>query len=201
MRISIDNKGKKESFTLINSWNDVTVEKYARLVKYHELSGAQQSLHTIGLFTNIPKKLIKQLDVISLASILSTINELQSKDSEVYTHTFKHEGVEYGIIPDLSAITLGEYADLETFLAGELIDNLCDIASVLFRPVTERYEGGYSVESYDLQSAKIRSKSFKTLSVSQVQSALVFFWNLGSGLLASSGLSSMEVIQEEVIRR
>ena len=197
MNISIDNKGKKESFTLINSWKDVTVEKYARLVKYHELSGSQQALHTIGLFTNIPKKLIKQLDVISLAGILSTINQLQSQNTEVYTHTFKHEGVEYGIIPDLSAITLGEYADLETFLSGELVDNLCDIASVLFRPVTETYEGGYSVESYDLQSAKIRAKAFKTLSVSQVQSALVFFWSLGSALLAASGLYSMVLIQEE----
>ena len=196
MRISIDNKGNKESFTLINSWKDVTIEKYARLVKYHELSGAQQSLHTIGLFTDIPKKLIKQLDVISLASILSTINELQSKNTDVYTHTFKHEGIDYGIIPDLSAITLGEYADIETFLSGELVDNLCDIAAVLFRPVTETYEGGYSVEAYDLQSAKIRAKAFKTLSVSQVQSALVFFWNLGSGLLASSGLFSMDLIQE-----
>jgi len=178
----------------------VTVEKYARLVKYHELSGAQQSLHTIGLFTNIPKKLIKQLDVISLASILSTINDLQSKNTDVYTHTFKHDGVEYGMIPDLSAITLGEYADLETFLSRDLVDNLSDIAAVLFRPVTERYEGGYSVEAYDLQSAKIRAKAFKTMSVSQVQSALVFFWSFASGLLAASGLFSMDLIQEEVKR-
>ena len=197
MNISIDNKGKKESFTLIDSWKDVTIEKYARLVKYQELSGSQQSLHTIGLFTNIPKKLIKQIDVMSLGKILEIINRLQVEDTEVYTHTFKHEGVEYGIIPDLSAITLGEYADLETFLSNNITDNLCDIASVLFRPLTDRYEGGYSIESYDLQSAKKRSIAFKTLSSSQVQNALVFFWNLGSALLAASGLFSMDLIQEE----
>jgi hypothetical protein len=197
MKISIDNKGKKESFTLIDSWKDVTVEKYARLVKYQELSGSQLSLHTIGLFTNIPKKLIKQLDVMSLGKILGVINQLQVEDTAVYTHTFKHEGIEYGIIPDLSAITLGEYADIETFISNNVLDNLCDIAAVLFRPVTERYEGGYSIEAYDLQSAKKRSIAFKTLSSSQVQNALVFFWSLGSGLLAASGLCSEDLIQEE----
>ena len=181
---------------MIDSWKDVTIEKYARLVKYQELSGSQLSLHTIGLFTDIPKKLIKQIDVVSLGRVLEVINKLQVEDKQVYTHTFEHEGIEYGIIPDLSAITLGEYADLETFLGNNIIDNLCDIASVLFRPVTDRYEGGYSVEAYDLQSAKIRAKAFKTLSVSQVQSALVFFWSFASGLLAASGLYSMDLIQE-----
>ena len=201
MNISIDNKGKKESFTLINSWKDVTIEKFARLVKYQELSGAQLSLHTIGLFTDIPKKLIKQLDVVSLGKILEVINQLQVEDTEVYTLTFNHEGIDYGIIPDMSAITLGEYADIETFLSGELVDNLCDIAAVLFRPITEKYEGGYTIEAYDLQSAKKRSLSFKTLSASQVQHALVFFWNLGSGLLAASGLYSMDLIQEEMTKK
>ena len=201
MRISIDNKGKKESFKLIDSWKDVTIEKYARLVKYQELSGSQLSLHTIGLFTDIPKKLIKQIDVVSLGRVLEVINKLQVEDKQVYTHTFEHEGIEYGIIPDLSAITLGEYADLETFLGNNVIDNLCDIASVLFRPVTDRYEGGYSIEAYDLQSAKKRSKAFKTLSASQVQNALVFFWNLGNGLLAVLGLCSMDLIQEEMTKK
>ena len=197
MRISIDNKGKKESFTLINSWSDVTVEKYARLVKYYNLSGSQRSINTIGLFTDIPKKLIKQIDVISLGKILESIYELQSKHTDVYAHSFTHKGIEYGMIPDLSTITLGEYADLETFLTGELVDNLCDIASVLFRPITERYEGGYTIESYDLPSAKIRSKLFKDLSVAQVQAALVFFWSFASGLLAVSGLCS-EVREDQI---
>ena len=196
MQISLNNKGTEEKFTLISSWNDVTVENYARLVKYNELSGAQKSLHTLGLFTDIPKHLIKQIDVVSLGQMLSTINQLQQEDTEVYTHTFKHEGTEYGIIPDLSAITLGEYADIETFINRGVMDNLCDIASVLFRPIKSKDKDSYTIESYELTSAKERAKSFKTLSASQVQSALVFFWSLGNGLLATLGLYSDQIVQE-----
>mgnify|MGYP003677900953 FL=1 len=196
MQISLNNKGTEEKFTLISSWNDVTVENYARLVKYNDLSGAQKSLHTIGLFTDIPKYLIKQIDVVSLGQMLSTINQLQQQDTEVYTHTFKHEGVEYGMIPDLSAITLGEYADLETFINRDIIDNLCDIASVLFRPIKSKDKDSYTIDAYELTSAKERAKGFKTLSASQVQSALVFFWNLGSGLLATLALYSEEIVTE-----
>jgi len=196
MQISLNNKGQEEKFTLISSWKDVTVENYARLVKYNDLSGAQKSLHTIGLFTDIPKYLIKQIDVVSLGQMLSTINQLQQEDTEVYTHTFTHEGIDYGIIPDLSAITLGEYADIETFINRGVMDNLCDIASVLFRPVKSKDNDSYTIEAYDLASAKKRSESFKTLSASQVQSAMVFFWSLGSGLLATLGLFSDQIVQE-----
>ena len=196
MQISLNNKGTEEKFTLISSWNDVTVENYARLVKYNDLNGAQKSLHTLGLFTDIPKHLIKQIDVVSLGMMLANINQLQQEDTAVYNHTFKHDGVEYGMIPDLSAITLGEYADIETFINRDIIDNLCDIASVLFRPIKSKDKDSYTVEAYELTSAKERAKSFKTLSASQVQSALVFFWNLGSALLVTLGLYSEEIVQE-----
>ena len=196
MQISLNNKGTEEKFTLISSWEDVTVENYARLVKYNDLSGAQKSLHTIGLFTDIPKHLIKQIDVVSLGQVLSLINQLQQADSSVYRHVFKHEGIDYGLIPDFSAITLGEYADIETFLTKGIMDNLCEIASVLFRPVVSSDEHSYTIESYSLESAQRRAKSFKTLSASQVQSALVFFWNLGSALLATLGLYSDQIVQE-----
>ena len=196
MQISLNNKGQEEKFTLISSWKDVTVENYARLVKYNDLNGAQKSLHTLGLFTDIPKHLIKQIDVVSLGQVLSTINQLQREDTEVYTHTFKHEGIEYGMIPDLSAITLGEYADIETFISRDIIDNLCEIAAVLFRPIVNKEGNSYTIEAYELKSARQRVESFKTLSASQVQSALVFFWNLGSGLLATMGLYSDQMVLE-----
>ena len=196
MQISLNNKGTKENFTLISSWNDVTVENYARLVKYNELSGSQKSLHTLGLFTDIPKHIIKQIDVVTLGSMLSIINNLQREDTSIYRHVFKHEGVEYGLIPDLSAITLGEYADLETFISRGVMDNLCDIAAVLFRPIANKDGDAYSIEPYSLSSSKDRAIKFKTLSASQVQSALVFFWNLGSALLATLGLYSEMIVQE-----
>ena len=195
MKIEVDNRGKNESYTLIDSWNDVTVENYARLVKYNELNGSQKSLHTIGLMTDIPKMLIKQMDVVSLAGILSTIASLQAKDEDVYALTFKHEGKEYGMIPDLSKITLGEYADLETFINRGAIENLSSIAAILFRPITQWIDSTYIIEAYNLDSMKEREIAFKQLSASQVQSALVFFWSLGSGLLSSLGLSSEMLLQ------
>ena len=196
MDISIENNGKTEDYKLINSWSDVTVEKYARLVQYNKLSGSQKSLHTIALCTNIPKSLVKKLDVVSLGSILSMIQQLQEEDTDVYTTVFKHEGIRYGMIPDLSAITLGEYVDLESYITRDTIGNLCEIASILFRPIIRDDGNTYVVEAYDSNSAVLRAKTFKTLSSTQVTSALVFFWTLGSGLLKGMGLFSETLIEE-----
>ena len=34
MQVTINKDGKENKFTLINSWEDVTLETYAKLIKY-----------------------------------------------------------------------------------------------------------------------------------------------------------------------
>ena len=83
----------------------------------------------------------------------------------------------------MESITLGEYADIESFIKNGLENNLPQMMSVLYRPIIEETENGvYTIEAYD-GNISIRAEEMKKMASEQVQSALVFFWHLGNELL------------------
>ena len=183
MKIKIKKKGKVKEFKLINKWEDVTLEKWIKLVDYHKLSKSEEALETIKALSNIPKKLIKELELNDIAIIMRKISELQQKQDSSLKRIIEVDGKEYGFHPDLDDITLGEYADLETILKNDVEKNLPEAMAILYRPVTEKGENGvYTIAAYD-GNIRIRAEQMKKMSAEQVQSALVFFYHLGKGLL------------------
>ena len=52
MKIKIKKKDKVKEFKLINKWEDVTLEKWIKLVDYHKLSKSQEALETIETLKN-----------------------------------------------------------------------------------------------------------------------------------------------------
>ena len=87
---------------------------------------------------------------------------------------FELEGKEYAFHPQLEDMTLGEWADIETFIKEGLENNLHNIMAVLFRPVIERENEAYIIQAYDGNIA-VRAEKFKKMSAEQVKAALVFF--------------------------
>ena len=105
------------------------------------------------------------------------------------------DGIDYGFHPDLSEITLGEYADIESFIKEGLEKNMPEIMAILFRPVLEKKDNAYTIEAYD-GDIIMRTEAMKKMSASQVQGALFFFSNLGKELSLIMALYSMELKQE-----
>tara|TARA_R110001592_G_scaffold32244_1_gene113089 strand:+ start:635 stop:1273 length:639 start_codon:yes stop_codon:yes gene_type:complete len=199
MKVKIKKEGKIESFNLINSWSDVTLEAWVKLTK-ETGSKTEEAEETIAALSDIPKKLIKELPLRDAAIIMGKIAELQSEQDTVLKKVFEIDGVEYGMHPNLDDITLGEYADLETFIKNGIEDNMPEIMAVLFRPVTERNGEAYTIGAYD-GNLTIRAEQFKKMSAEQVQSALVFFWHLGSEslkILPSYLMERAEEIMKEL---
>jgi hypothetical protein len=182
MKVKIKKEGKKETYNLINSWSDVTLETWIKLIDKETGSKTEEAEETIAAFSDMPKQLIKELALRDVAIIMGKVAELQSKQDTVLKKVFEIDGVEYAMHPDLSEITLGEYADLESFIKAGLEKSMPEIMAVLFRPVTERKGEAYTIEAYD-GNITIRAEEMKKMSAEQVQSALVFFWNLGTELL------------------
>ena len=89
------------------------------------------------------------------------------------------EGKEYGFHPDLSRITLGEYADIETFIKLGLEKHLPEIMSILYRPVVNKKNKVYTIKKYD-GDIDIRTELMKNMKAEDVQSSLVFFWSFVS---------------------
>ena len=196
MQIKINKEGKQQNFNLIKSWNDVTLDKWVKLINKKEKTKSQEALETISILSDIPKKVINELSVENIAVILKRIAYLQEKDNSKLKKIFKLNDIEYGFHPNLEEITLGEYADIETYLKNGIENNLTKLMAVLYRPVTERDGNNYSIEAYGTSNSRMRAEKFKKMKASDVNNALVFFWILGKELLIALQQFLMEQNQE-----
>ena len=180
MKVKIKKEGKKETFNLISSWSDVTLEKWIILVGLEKESKTKEAEETIAALSDIPRKLIKELSLRDVAIIMGKVAELQSERDTVLKKVIELDGVEYAMHPNLDDITIGEYADIESFIKDGLEKNLPELMAVLFRPVIDRGESDdvYIIEAYD-GNIKLRAEVMKKMSAEQVQSALQFFFALG----------------------
>ena len=197
MKVKIKKEGKKETYNTIDSWSDVTLEKFAELTELSKGSKAKEAEETLATLSDMPRKLIKELSLRDVSIILGKMAELQEEQETILKKIIEIDGKEYGMHPDLSEITLGEYADIETLIKEGIEDNLPELMAILFRPITAKGESEdvYDIEAYD-GKIKIRAEVMKKMSAEQVQSALVFFYGFGMVFLQTMRLYSMEQKQE-----
>jgi len=168
---------------MINSWNDVTLDKWVKLISKKEKTKSEEAVEIINTLSDIPKKLIKELGIQDIAVILKRISILQQNADSNLNRIIKINDVEYGFHPNLEEITLGEYADIETYLKNGLENNLTRLLAILYRPITEKDKDNYSIEAYGLSDSRMRAKKFETMKAVDVNNALVFFWTFVKELL------------------
>jgi hypothetical protein len=179
MKVKIKKEGEVKEFKLINSWSDVNLETWLSLIDFKEGTKTEEATKTIAALTDIPKRLVQELALSDVVNIMSKIGELQEKQDTKLKNLIEINGVEYGYHPDLSEITLGEYADIEQFMKDGIDSNLPELMSVLYRPVKRKNDNGvYIIDGYD-GDIRLRAEEMKQMSAEQVQSALVFFYNFG----------------------
>ena len=195
MKVKIKKEGKVESFKLINSWSDVTLETWLKLIDFETGTKTEEAEATLAALTDIPKQLVKELALSDVAVIMSKIGELQAKQDTKLKRIITINEVEYAFHPDLSEITLGEYADIEQFIKNGIDSSLPELMAVLYRPIKLKKNDIYIIDSYD-GDIRLRAEEMKLMSAEQVQSALFFFYNLGKVLSEIMPSFLMERLQE-----
>ena len=195
MKIKIKKQGKVKQFKLISKWEDVTLEKWLKLIDFHKGSKSEEALNTIAELSNIPKELINQLELRDVALMMSKLAELQADENSSLKRVIEIEGKRYGFHPDLDSITLGEYADLEQFIKMGVEKHLPEVMAVLYRPIVEEKENVYTIEAYD-GNISIRAEEMRKMSAEQVQSALVFFYLFVKELYLIMELSLTQELRE-----
>ena len=195
MKIKIKKEGKTKEFKLINSWSDVNLETWLKLTEFESGSKTKEAEETIAAMSDIPKQLINQLSLRDVAVIMGKIAELQAEQDSSLKRIIEKDGVEYGFHPNLDDITLGEYADIETFIKNGIEENLPEVMAVLYRPITEKKNDIYTIAAYD-GDIRMRTEEMKKMSAEQVQSALRFFFVLGKKLSEILPLYLMEMLKE-----
>jgi hypothetical protein len=182
MKVKIKKGKKTKNYKVIESWSEVTLEKWLKLVSFQEGSKADEALNTVAELSNISKKLIKELSVVDVAAIMSRISELQNRQNSSLKRIIEIEGVEYGFHPSLDRITLGEYADIETYIKLGVEKHLPEVMAILYRPIVEKKNKVYTIQKYD-GNIEIRTEIMRKMKAEEVQSALVFFWTFVKELL------------------
>ena len=175
MKVKIKKEGKVKEFKLINSWEEVTLEKWLQLIDFETGTKTEEATETIAALSDIPKQLVKELALSDVAVIMSKVGELQSKQDTKLKRIIEINDIEYGFHPDLDSISLGEYADIEQFIKNGIESNLPSLMAVLYRPIKEKKNDIYIIDAYD-GDIRMRTEEMKQMSAEQVQSALVFFY-------------------------
>jgi hypothetical protein len=194
MKVKINKDGKAKEFKLIDKWEDVTIETYSKLMTFTNGTKSSEALETLTELSNIPKELLKQLELKHIVLMLEKLSHLQSQEDTTLKNIIEINGVEYGFMPDLDSISLGQYADIETFIKNGIDKNLPELMAVLYSPIKLKKNDIYIIEPYD-GDIRLRAEEMKQMSATQVHSALVFFYHFGSVLLTTLQLSLIEVLQ------
>ena len=196
MKVKIKKKGKTKQFKLISKWEEVSLDKWLKLIEFQKGTKSEEAKETIAALSDIPKKLIKHLELKDVAAIMGAISELQSKQDSSLKRIIEIDGKRYGYHPDLESISLGEWADLESLLKEDVEKNLPEIMAVLYREIVEETDSGiYTIKAYD-GNISIRAEQMKKMAAEQVQSALVFFYTFGKELLEILPLYLMDKLKE-----
>ena len=196
MKVKIKKGVKSKEFKLINSWADVTLETWLKLIDFETGTKTEEATETIAALSDIPRQLVKELALSDVAVIMSKIGELQAKQDTDLKRLIEINDVEYGFMPDLDSISLGQYADIETFIKNGIDKNLPELMAVLYSPVKKKNDNGvYIIDAYD-GDIRLRAEEMKQMSAEQVQSALMFFFALGKVFSEILPLYLMERLKE-----
>lgn len=161
-----------------DSLNEITLEQYQKFEKLNtkENEGSTFLLQKmVEIFCNLDLKDVAEIKYKSVQEIVVHLNSIfDAKHSLI--PTFNLKGVEYGFMPVLDDMTLGEYVDLDEYLGDW--KSMHKAMSVLYRPVTFKKGHKYNIEPY-----KGVNNIMKDAPLDVVFAAMVFFWNLNNELV------------------
>ena len=184
-----------------DNWNDINIETYQKYVDIQEGKGSEKNkiIRSLALLCGTTTAIVKKMLYSDLIEIMNIIKDLveQEPNEEDFKKIFIFKDQEYGFVPNLSAISTGEYIDLEAY-TKEPIKNLHNIMSILYRPVTHKVNERYTIENYNPDEFK--EELFKDCPMDIALSSLGFFLTLGETLARSSHnyLKAHQMTQQKV---
>jgi len=180
------------------SLNEITLEQYQKFLKASEENpeGSFLDAKMVEIFCGIPLSDSYKLKMSSVQAIVDILTDMLNQ-KPAHIDKFSLDGVQYGFIPDLDEMSLGEYVDLD----GNASDwqKMHVAMNVLYRPVITSKKGKYNIKEYTADDPE----KMKDMPLGVALSSLFFFYNLGLELskhtiLSSSNQAEMEIIQEQL---
>lgn len=167
----------KVEITIPDSLSEVTLDQYQRYLKIQENNTDEKFLASkmIEIFCGVKLTDTFKMKYSDVDNICNILVDMFNEKPKLVTK-FKMKGVEYGFIPKLDDISLGEYIDLDTFLGDW--ENMHRAMSVLYRPIDKKYGDKYSIVEYEAGDGEI----MKDMPLEAAISSIIFFYHLGIDL-------------------
>jgi len=183
-----------------NQLSEITLGQYQKFLR---IQSKNQDLHfiqskMIQIFCKMDLKLVLKMKYSDVEEIVGIINKMFTQKPQLVTH-FKLHGKEYGFVPDLDALTLGEYIDIDTY--GSDFENIHIAMNVLYRPINHKWKNKYTIVKYDNK----HPEKMLDMPMDAVISSMFFFLNLGRdvGITTLKSLSKQGKIpklQDHILR-
>lgn len=164
----------KANINVPTELNEITLKQYQKFLKVQDSSKDNNFIQTkmIEIFC-----MVKPQDALSIK--LSDANRIANLISNMFEEkpdlvkSFYLGGVEYGFVPDLDEITLGEYIDLDTYMGDW--ENIHTAMNVLYRPIKQKLGDKYLIEDYNVETKDL----LLHMPMDAVFGSIIFFYRLG----------------------
>jgi len=167
----------KFELTIPSSLSEISLSQYQKFLKIQENNKESYFLQCkmIEIFCNLDAKSVRLIKLTDASRVVQILNDMFDSKPQL-VKTFELSGVEYGLIPNLDEISLGEYVDLDTYMGDW--DNMHIAMNVLYRPIKEKLGDKYLIKEYDVDA----KDKINDIPMDVVFGAVFFLYNLGIDL-------------------
>jgi hypothetical protein len=147
-------------------------QEYLSVVDNEDVQYVNKKL--IELFCGVDMDEVDSIPILEVEKVLEVLKMAFEEERELVKH-FTLRDVEFGFIPKLDNISLGEFIDLENTITDW--QEIHKAMAVLYRPVNFKKGDKYTIAPYS-PNEEIE-EIMKEMPLSATMSAMVFFYRLG----------------------
>ena len=171
----------KKTITIPEDLYDITVEQYQRIQAIPEGDEFRQVVETICILCDLTTEEVmamEQKDIQHIGGVIGGI--LDKYDDDYPVERIIELDQRYGFHPNLSRVTVAEFADIETLCKDSFEKHLPQVMGILYRPIIEQHGEFYRIADYDGED---RSEYFKAMKMAHALGAAAFFLRTGRALV------------------
>ena len=168
-------------------YSSVTVKQY---VDFHS---AKNDIDRLASVSNLTKEQAEQIPFQHLPTLLAAFEGTLLNESAKFFETITIKDKDFGFIPDLYSISMGEYADISTW-ASDLSTNMVKIMGTLYRPIDKRVGSKYTIVPHSKANREQVQEYVEQMTLEQFNGAMLFF----STLLNELSNTSLDYLEAEV---
>lgn len=183
---------RKVKIKVPETLSDIKLSQYQKFLRVTEGLEDNKLIarRMVAVFCNLTDVIVNNMTKQSFDDVLLHLNNILNIDKDMpLIRTFKQGGVTYGFIPNMDDMTVGELADVDSFIVDW--QKMDKAMGVLYRPLKAKNGEKYQIEDY-----KPGESIDPPLDVAM--SANFFLQNLLSELLSYIPNSIKSIVDQEL---